>query len=54
MIVGTLMFSLHTIVTQPDIKEAIAPLNIPVYVWAGLTMLGVITFCAHGHNGDVE
>jgi hypothetical protein len=54
MIGGGVMLSLHTIVTEPNIKEAIAPLNIPAYVWAGLTVLGVVTFCAHGHNGDVE
>lgn len=47
------MFTLHEFVTDPTIAAAIAPLHIPAYVWAGLTVLGVITYAAHGHNTDV-
>lgn len=50
---GAIMLGLHTFVTDPTIAAAIAPLGIPAYVWAGLTVLGVITYAAHGHNEDV-
>jgi hypothetical protein len=48
------MISMHVLVTDPDIKAAIAPLNIPPYTWAVLTILGVVTYAAHGHNADVS
>jgi hypothetical protein len=51
--VGSVLLGLHILVTDPTIKEAITPLNIPAYVWAGLTVLGVVTYAAHGHNSDV-
>lgn len=51
--VGAGLFSLHVLVTDPTIQAAVAPLQIPAYVWAGLTVLGVVTYAAHGHNTDV-
>lgn len=47
------MMFLHILVTDPTIQAAITPLQIPAYVWAGLTVLGVVTYTAHGHNTDV-
>jgi len=51
--VGAILFSTHILVTDPTIREAITPLGIPAYVWAGLTVLGIVTYAAHGHNTDV-
>jgi hypothetical protein len=52
--VGSILFFLHILVTDPTIQAAITPLQIPAYVWAGLTVLGVVTYVAHGHNADVD
>jgi hypothetical protein len=52
MLMGPFVYGLHELVTNPDIKEALTPFHIDPGVWLILTVLGIVTFCAHGHNQD--
>jgi hypothetical protein len=52
MIVGSALFGIHTLVTDPHIREVVPTLGLPPSVWAYLTVIGVITYCAHGHGDD--
>lgn len=46
------MYVAHSIVTDPTVKEAFKPLQLPPVVWAGLVFLGIVAYAAHGHGDD--
>lgn len=42
----------HELVTSTDVRAALEPLHMPVWVPLSLAIVGVFTYLAHGHNSD--